>query len=93
MGREDLDFIAALVMASGSLKDLAAHYRVSYPTIRARLDAVIGRLGDAMAGRRPDPLTELLAQLVERGELAGHHARRIVDLSRARHPAAHGEHP
>lgn len=75
--REDLDLIAQLVLHSGSLKDLAAVYGVSYPTIRHRVDRVIERLRAAVEGRKPDPVSELLADLVERGELAVTTARRI----------------
>jgi hypothetical protein len=32
------------VKASGSLKEMAALLKVSYPTVRNRLDEVIGRL-------------------------------------------------
>ena len=80
--REDLELVMELVLQSGSLKDLAAAYGVSYPTIRARLDKVIERLRQAKAGRRPDPLNELLAQLVERAELAPAAARAIRDTAR-----------
>ena len=41
---EDQEFIANFVKLSGSLKALARHYRVSYPTVRNRIDAVIDRL-------------------------------------------------
>lgn len=76
--REDLDLITKLVLRSGSLKDLAQVYGVSYPTIRGRLDRVIERLEQAVKGRQPDPLMELMARLVERGELSigGAHAIR-----------------
>lgn len=80
--REDLELVAELVLQSGSLKDLAAAYGVSYPTIRARLDRVIERLKQAKAGRRPDPLSELLARMVERAELAPAAARAIRDVAR-----------
>src|SRR3569832_1552188 len=73
--REDLDLIAELVLKSGSLKDLAAVYGVSYPTIRLRVDTVIARLQDALAGRQPDPVNDLLARLVEQGELTPSGAR------------------
>lgn len=75
--RDDLDLIAELVLHSGSLKDLAISYGVSYPTIRIRLDRVIQRLRDALAGRPRDPLAELLATLVERGELSLPNARTV----------------
>jgi len=41
---EDLQFIKRLVLASGSLKELAQAYGVSYPTIRLRLDRLIEKL-------------------------------------------------
>ena len=81
---EDLDLIMALVLEGSSLKGLAARYGVSYPTIRARLDRVIARLNEILEGRRPDPLRELLADLVERGELNGSAARRILGSADAR---------
>ena len=80
--REDLELITELVLQSGSLKDLATAYGVSYPTIRARLDRVIDRIKQAQAGRQPDPLGELLARLVERAELAPAAARAIRDVAR-----------
>lgn len=80
--REDLDLIVELVLRSGSLKDLATAYDVSYPTIRNRLDKVIARLAAAREGRVPDPLSELLASMVERGELSASGARAIRDIAR-----------
>jgi hypothetical protein len=41
---EDQQFIKRLVLASSSLKELAEHYGVSYPTIRLRLDRLIERI-------------------------------------------------
>ncbi len=82
--REDLDLITQLVLHSGSLKDLAAEYGVSYPTIRARVDRTIARLRDAVAGRQPDPVAELLASLVERGEMTPAGARAVRNLVQQR---------
>lgn len=80
--REDLDLIAALVLESGSLKGLAKRYGVSYPTIRSRLDGVIRRVSAAVEGRAPSPLQDLLAGLIERGELQGPTARKILEAAR-----------
>jgi len=80
--REDLDLVVELVLASGSLKELAESYGVSYPTIRARLDRTIARLRAAVAGERRDPVLELLAELVERSELSISGARRLRDTLR-----------
>jgi len=74
---EDLDFIAELVVRDGSLKDVAASYGVSYPTIRTRFTRVVERTRQVMSGRAIDPLNELLATLVERGELSASGARAI----------------
>src|SRR5262245_38349794 len=41
---EDLSFIKRLVLASGSLKEVAAGYGISYPTVRLRLDRLIARI-------------------------------------------------
>jgi hypothetical protein len=80
--REDLDLIVELVLRSGSLKDLATAYGVTYPTIRLRLDRVIERLQAVVNGKQPDPLKELLARLVERGEMSTSGARSVRDVVR-----------
>jgi hypothetical protein len=41
---EDLAFLKRFVLASGSLKDLAVAYGVTYPTIRIRLDRLIEKI-------------------------------------------------
>ncbi|MBN8598726.1 MAG: DUF2089 family protein [Planctomycetes bacterium] len=80
--REDQDLIVQLVLHSGSLKDLAASYDVSYPTIRNRLDRVIERLRVIVQSRKPDGVRELLAQMVERGEVSPAAARTIGEAMR-----------
>lgn len=42
---EEQAFITNFVKCSGSLKELARLYGVSYPTVRNRLDTVIERVG------------------------------------------------
>jgi len=73
----DLDFIVQFVLASGSLKQMAELYGVSYPTMRTTLDRLIERLRQSTKGEPPDAVTELLAQLVERGEIEPGTARSI----------------
>lgn len=36
--QEDLTFIKNFMLSSGSLKELASEYEISYPTLRIRLD-------------------------------------------------------
>jgi hypothetical protein len=44
LSEEDLAFIKRLVLASGSLKEVAAGYDISYPTVRLRLDRLIAKI-------------------------------------------------
>ena len=41
---EDLMFLKRFVLASGSLKELADAYGISYPTVRLRLDRLIEKI-------------------------------------------------
>ena len=88
---DDLDFIAELVLRDGSLKDVASSYGVSYPTIRSRFTRVVERTKQVMSGRAIDPLNELLASLVERGELSTSSARAIRALVPPNAPLRNGD--
>lgn len=41
---EDVAFIRKFILASGSLKEMAAQYGVTYPTVRLRLDRLIQKI-------------------------------------------------
>lgn len=41
---EDFQFIKRLLLASGSLKEVAAQYGISYPTVRIRLNRLIEKV-------------------------------------------------
>lgn len=41
---EDVSFIKKFIMASGSLKEIANQYSVTYPTVRLRLDKLIQKI-------------------------------------------------
>lgn len=59
---EDLVFIKRFLLASGSLKEIALEYGVTYPTVRLRLDRLIQkiRLGE-QAGS--DPYISLIKRM------------------------------
>ena len=44
LDEEDLAFVKKFLLASGSLKEVAALYGVSYPTVRLRLDRLIQKI-------------------------------------------------
>src|SRR5947209_11747002 len=79
---DDREFGLRFLLAAGSLKELAQAYGVSYPTIRARLDRLLERLGALLAGRKPDPMADFLADFVARGETTAGAARAILKLHR-----------
>lgn len=79
---DDREFVLRFLLASGSLKELAQGFGVSYPTIRARLDKLLDRLRALLAGRKPDPMADFLADIVARGEATAGAARAILKLHR-----------
>jgi hypothetical protein len=44
LDNEDVSFIKKFIMASGSLKEMASQYDVTYPTVRLRLDKLIQKI-------------------------------------------------
>jgi len=44
MDEEDISFVRKFILASGSLKEIAGIYGVTYPTVRLRLDRLIQKI-------------------------------------------------
>ena len=44
LDEEDVSFIKNFILSSGSLKEMARLYNVSYPTVRLRLDKLIQKV-------------------------------------------------
>ena len=65
---EDLVFIKKFLLCSGSLKEMAGQYGVSYPTVRLRLDRLIQKiqLGDQSSA---DPYISLIKRLAVNDKL------------------------
>ena len=59
---EDAAFIKRFVLASGSLKEMAAQYGVSYPTVRLRLDRLIQKIKISETAEA-DPYVALVKRL------------------------------
>src|SRR5213593_3167371 len=66
---EDLAFIKRFVLFSGSLKDLANAYNVSYPTLRLRLDRLIEKIKILDNQRIEDTYERLLRAQFADGKL------------------------
>lgn len=80
---EDYQFIKRLVLASGSLKELAAEYDVSYPTIRLRLDRLIERIRAVDVVPAGDPLQARIRALAAGGEISERAAKKLMEAHRA----------
>ena len=62
LDEQDMTFVKRFLLASGSLKEVASQYGVSYPTVRLRLDRLIQkiRLSDTAEA---DPYVSLVKRL------------------------------
>ena len=59
---EDLSFVKKFILASGSLKEIAGLYGVSYPTVRLRLDRLIQKI-QISETTEADPYVSLVKRL------------------------------
>ena len=59
---EDLVFVKKFLLASGSLKEMAQQYGVTYPTVRLRLDRLIQKIQLAESAE-PDEYVALVKRL------------------------------
>lgn len=59
---EDVSFIKRFLLASGSLKELANQYGVTYPTVRLKLDRLIQKI-QINEGSANEPYVALIKRL------------------------------
>ena len=65
---DELKFIRNFVLASGSLKEMASSYGVSYPTVRSRLNNVIEKIKISEENQE-DPYEKLIKRLAIEGKV------------------------
>jgi hypothetical protein len=69
LSNEDREVLRVFLASRGNMKDLERHLGVSYPTARARFDALLTKIGiDRPAGAPTQTRVELMEQ-VARGEI------------------------
>lgn len=66
---DELIFMKKFVLASGSLKEMAGQYNVTYPTVRLRLDRLIQKI-EAKERGEADPYVNLLRQMTVEGKMS-----------------------
>jgi hypothetical protein len=76
LSEEDLLFVFDFVKCSGSLKDMAAQQKVSYPTLRNRLNALIDLLENLEVQRDGSKMDIL--HLLEEGKISIKEAAKML---------------
>ena len=77
---EDRDVLRVFLASRGNMKDLERHLGVSYPTARARFDALLVRLGIERPATPAPSRVELMEQ-VARGEIDVDEAMKRLDTN------------
>ena len=65
---DELQFIKRFVLASGSLKEIADIYGVTYPTVRSRLNGIISKIREN-GEKREDSYITLIKRMAMEGKL------------------------
>lgn len=78
---QDLIFIKKFILASGSLKEVASVYGVSYPTVRLRLDRLIQKI-QLTETAEADPYVSLIKRLAVDDKLDVETARLLLQAYR-----------
>lgn len=84
LGEEDLAFIKRFVLASGSLKQVAKEYGISYPTVRLRLDRLIQKINVVDDHQITSPFERIARAQYAEGKIDVHTLKVLLD-------AHHGE--
>ena len=78
LDREDLEFIKNFIVNSGSLKNIAKIYNVSYPTVRLRLDKLISSIENT-SSTLEEPYVGLVKKLALNDKFDFDTAKLLID--------------
>ncbi|HEX6230270.1 MAG TPA: DUF2089 family protein [Actinomycetota bacterium] len=79
---EDLSFLKRFLLSSGTLKELARQYGVSYPTVRLRLDRLIDKVRLIEEQEDAGPLELRLRGLYAEGRVDDEAFRALLEAYR-----------
>ena len=80
---EDVAFLKRFLLASGTLKELARQYGISYPTVRLRLDRLIQKLQLLEKATEAGPFERRLRALYADGRLDDRTFRELLECHRS----------
>ena len=75
---EKINFIKKFVLASGSLKEVASFYEVTYPTVRLRLDKLIQKI-EINDKEMKEPYVALIKNLALDGKMDINTAKVLIN--------------
>ena len=78
LGEEDVAFLKNFLLCSGSLKEIARLYGVSYPTVRLRLDKLIQKI-ELSDQQKEAPFSAFIKGLAVDGRVDLDTAKLIID--------------
>ena len=81
LSNDDRDVLRVFLASRGNMKDLERHLGVSYPTARARFDALLSKIGIERPDAPPAPTRVELMEQVARGEIDIDEALRRLESS------------
>jgi len=71
---EDQVFVSEFVRSHGSIKDMEKAFGISYPTVKNRLNRIVGQLQLVEVGVAPAPAGDDVLELLDRGEISADEA-------------------
>lgn len=75
LDEEDKEFIELFLIKRGSIKDVGEELSISYPTVRNRIDKIVGKLGRKID--KKESRLDIL-NLLDKGEITADQARELL---------------
>lgn len=74
LSSDDLFFVETFIKCRGNIKEVEKELGISYPTVRSKLDNVIGKLGYEVAPDESKMKRNQILEALEKGELSAREA-------------------
>lgn len=74
---DELIFLKKFILSSGSLKEMALLYNVTYPTVRLRLDRLIKKIQSAEL-KEKDSYILFVRELIAEGKVTGETGKTLI---------------
>lgn len=75
---DEIEFIKKFILSSGSLKEVAKSYNVSYPTVRIRVDRIIQKI-EVNSKIENEPFVAYIKQMAIEDRISIDDAKKIIE--------------